>query len=112
MKTFLLTATLGGADIRTMVKSDKIDDLVSDWEQAAKKLGAKDIHDVRDASREFVVQTIVDNQHNTDETAGMMVCSALLWLTVNGPLGEKLLPFMRRSVETAGDEITSPWAGI
>jgi hypothetical protein len=75
-----------------MVKSDLIDDLVSDWEQAAKKIGGDDI---RGTSRDFVIANILENRHHTDPDAGKMVCSALLWLTVNGPIGKQLLPFLR-----------------
>jgi hypothetical protein len=93
MKTFWLAAKLGGADIRTMLKSDAIDDLVADWEAAAKKV---DREDIRGASREFIIENMLKNRHHTDEETGRAVCLALLWLVVNGPLGEKLLPFMRR----------------
>jgi hypothetical protein len=92
MKTFWLTAKLGDADIRTMLKSDAIDDLVADWEGAAKKV---DGEDVRGASREFIIESMLNNRH-ADQEVGRAVCSALLWLVVNGPLGEKLLPFMRQ----------------
>jgi hypothetical protein len=93
MKTFWLTATLGGADIRTMVKSDLIDDLVSDWERAAKKV---DGDDVRGSAREFVIENMIENRHHTNPEIGRAVCAALLWLAVKGPLGERILPFMRR----------------
>jgi hypothetical protein len=39
---------------------------------------------------------ILSNRHHTDPEIGRAVCSALLWLAVNGPLGERILPFMRR----------------
>jgi hypothetical protein len=93
MKTFWLTARLGGADIRTMLKSDAVDVLVADWEVAAKKVDAED---VGGASREFIIENMLKNRHHTDKEIGRAVCSALLWLVVKGPLGEKLLPFMRQ----------------
>ena len=79
-----------------MVKSDKIDDLVSDWDQALAKVKEKtDDSDGRGATQDFIIATMRENKHHTESDVGPMVCQALLWLVVNGPVGEKILPFMR-----------------
>jgi hypothetical protein len=91
MKTFWLTAALGDAGITTMVRSDKVDELVSDWETAGKKIGG----DIHAKSRNLVIAALLENKQ-ADEEDGKIICQALLWLLVNGPLGERLLPFLRR----------------
>jgi hypothetical protein len=100
MKTFWLSAALGDASITTMVKSDLMDELIADWDLAARKViklvpsTGKD--GIAGTSRNFVIDNMLAGRHHTDPDSGKMVCAALLWLTTNGPLGEQLTPFLRR----------------
>jgi hypothetical protein len=93
MKTFWLSAALGAATIKTLVKSDLMGDLISDWEIAARKVSEDE---VAGTSRNFIIDNMLAGRHHTDADGGKMVCAALLWLTANGPLGEKLMPFLKR----------------
>jgi hypothetical protein len=96
MKTFWLTANLEGASLRIMVKSKSIDDLVSNWSEGAAKVTEQIKNaDMRGATKDFVIQALKEGSHHTDPEVGQMVAQALLWLSVNGPLGEGILPYMR-----------------
>jgi hypothetical protein len=103
MKTFWMEAELGKANIKTLVQSDKINELVAWWQEALTKQSEPD-H--RQASRQVVVEALLKNLHHTDEKVAEMVCGALLWMTANGPIGPTILPFMRRGDMTIRFEIT------
>jgi hypothetical protein len=103
MKTFWMEAELGKANIKTLVRSDKIDGLIAWWEDA---LAKQSNPDHRQASRQLIVQALLENKHHTDREVGEMVCAALLWFTATGPIGPTILPFMRRGDMTIRYEIT------
>lgn len=98
-----MEAELGKANIKTLVQCDKLDGLIAWWEEALTKQSEPD-H--RLASRNVVVEALKKNLHHTDQKVAEMVCGALLWLTVTGPIGPTVMPFMRRGDMTIRYEIT------
>lgn len=96
MTTFWLSAALGDATIKAMVSSKHIDNLVSDWETRVKATDAGPDADMRHWSREFIVTSLLSNEHHSDEKIRALVSEALLWLVVDGPVGKSVLPLLRR----------------
>lgn len=96
MKTFWLSANLEGASLQTLVKSDLIDDLVSNWHEAAEKVSEKNGDpDLRGVTKDFIISALKKGAHHTEPDVGNLVAQALLWFAVKGELGERILPFMR-----------------
>lgn len=92
MNSFWITVNLGGAQITAIVESKRIDELISGWEDAAAKMK---VSDIRESSRQLVVEALMQGLHDTDKEIGNMVVQAVLWLTATGPLGAALLPILR-----------------
>lgn len=96
MKTFWLSANLEGASLQTLVKSDLVDDLVSNWHEAAEKVSEKNGDpDLRGVTKDFIISALRKGAHHTEPDVGNLVAQALLWFAVKGELGERILPFMR-----------------
>ena len=103
MKAFWLEASCEGATLKTLVKSDMVDEMVTFWsEQLAKQPDG----DHRAVCRDLVVNAMTTGNHHTDKKTAEIVCYSLIWLTATGPIGEKTLPFMRRGDMTVIHEIT------
>jgi hypothetical protein len=105
MKSFILEAHFGRANIKSMVNSDKIDETVAYWAKQLEKLKSRE-PDGRQASKDLVLQCLKENKHHTDKDAAEMVCAALIWITATGPAGPTVLPYMRRGDMTVSYEIT------
>jgi hypothetical protein len=101
---FWMEAALGENTIKTLVDSEKIDELVAWWEDGLSK--RKSEPEYREASRQVIIEALLTGKHHTSETVAEMVCGALLWMTVKGPIGPTVLPFMRRGDMTIRFEIT------
>src|SRR3954470_12970199 len=94
MKAFALEAHFGRANIKSLLRSDRIDETVSYWGEQLEKAKHRE-PDGRQASKDVIIQCLKTNKHHTDPVAAEMVCAALVWLTATGDIGPSVLPFMR-----------------
>jgi hypothetical protein len=105
MKAFGIEAHFGPANIKSMARSDQIDETVRYWGEQLEKLKHRE-PDGRQASKDMILQCFRENKHHTDPTAAQMVCAALVWMTATSDLGPTVLPFMRAGDMTIIYEIT------
>jgi len=105
MKAFTLEAHFGRANIKSMARSDRIDETVLYWGEQLEKLKHRE-PDGRQASKDVIIQCLTENKHHTDPAAAQMVCAALVWMTATGDIGPSVLPYMRAGDMTIIYEIT------
>lgn len=105
MKAFALEAHFGHANIKSLLRSDRIDETVTYWAEQLEKLKGREL-DGRQASKDMIIECLTKNKHHTDPVAAEMVCAALVWMTATGDVGPSVLPFMRAGDMTIICEIT------
>lgn len=99
---FNIEAVFGDATIKMAVRSDMVEAIVAHWNEQLAKIG---VEELRAETRQLVVSSLMhETHHNPDEAHH--VASALVWLTITGPYGEKLVPFMKAGDMEIRYEIT------
>jgi hypothetical protein len=88
---FTIEAVFGDATIKMAVQSDMVEAIVTHWNEQLAQIG---VEELRAETRQLVVSSLMHETHHKPREAHD-VASALVWLTVTGPYGEKLLPFMK-----------------
>lgn len=112
-RTFKIRAAYGKATIEMLVLSSKVEDIVERWTDRLKTVDTDDLRAAFDAdalratTREIVVDSLKHNKHHDDLHEASLVSSALIWLTVTGEMGSRLLPLMKAGDMTINYEITA-----
>jgi hypothetical protein len=101
---FTIGATFGDAVLRVAAASDMIDSVVASWTAKLASIGTAG-DDLRVRSRQVIVESLMQETY-TKPDESHWIASALVWLTVNGPNAEKLVPDMRRGGIDIHYEIT------
>jgi hypothetical protein len=101
---FTIGATFGDAIFRVAAVSDMIDSVVAFWTMKLAGLGVADI-ELRSTSRQLIVESLMQETYAKPDESHW-IASALVWLTVNGPNAEKLVPDMRKGGIDIHYEIT------
>jgi len=105
MKAFAIEVHFGPANIKSMARSDKIDETISYWSEQLERVKHHE-PDARQASKDMVAHILTENKHHTDPVAAETVISALIWMTATSDIGPTVLPFMRAGGMTIIYEIT------
>ena len=100
LKEFTIEAVLGDAVLRVAAHVDMVEEAVAHWNARLGNIAAS-----REHVRQLVVSGLMEERY-CDQGEAAVLASALIWLTITGPYGEKLLPFMKTGDMELRYEIT------
>jgi len=89
--TISIEAAYGAATIKTLVLSHQVEEMASSWADRLKDINP---YYHRAVTRRLVVDSLIRNREHGDLKEVELVTPGLIWLTVTGIVGERLLPLM------------------